>query len=362
MKNPRVSVITPVYNAGLYLEQMLDSLICQSLKDIEIICVDDGSVDDSALILEEYSRKDKRIHVITQKNLGPGPARNAGIKQAKGEYILFLDADDFFERDMLSRSYRKAKRTDADIVVFRSNMYLQDQNRFAAARWTIRREFLPLKEPFAGCDVKENLFGAFVSWSWDKLFKREFVTDNALAFQSLRNDEDLIFVMPALALAKRISTVDSVLVHHRKTNDSLSATRNDDGWDCVYFALCAVKERLIEFGLYKRFERDFINNSLHCFLRVLNMVTGASYENFFAAMKRKWTEELEITGHDLTYFYREDEYVALTKLLALSPEDFIWWRLSEKERLISEYRNSLSWKAGRALTIPLRLSGIYKGI
>ena len=99
-----VSVIIPVFNAEKYLSQCLDSIVNQTLTNIEIICVDDGSTDTSFQILKEYEEKDSRVIVLSKSNAGAGTARNEGLKIAKGKYLSFLDADDFFERNMLELS------------------------------------------------------------------------------------------------------------------------------------------------------------------------------------------------------------------------------------------------------------------
>ena len=117
----KVSVILPVYNVSDYLRQCMDSIVGQTLKDIEIICVDDGSTDDSLAILKEYEAKDQRVKVIQQANAGAGAARNKGLEIATGEYLSFLDSDDFFEPDMLEKAWSKAHETRAQVVVFRSD-------------------------------------------------------------------------------------------------------------------------------------------------------------------------------------------------------------------------------------------------
>ena len=99
----KVSVIMPVYNAEDYLRPALDSVIDQTLKDIEIICIDDGSTDKSLEIIKEYQKADSRVRIVTENNAGPGAARNKGIVRARGKYIAFLDADDFYEFDLLAR-------------------------------------------------------------------------------------------------------------------------------------------------------------------------------------------------------------------------------------------------------------------
>ncbi|MFR5028212.1 MAG: glycosyltransferase family 2 protein [Coprococcus sp.] len=146
----KVSVILPVYNVSDYLRQCMDSIVGQTLKDIEIICVDDGSTDDSLAILKEYEAKDQRVKVIQQANAGAGAARNKGLEIATGEYLSFLDSDDFFEPDMLEKAWSKAHETRAQVVVFRSDQYREDLQEFVQVRWTLHE-----KEPST---VQTNVF------------------------------------------------------------------------------------------------------------------------------------------------------------------------------------------------------------
>ena len=144
---PLVSVIIPVYNVEKYLNQCLDSVIAQTLTDIEIICVNDSSTDGSLGILEEYEKKDKRIRVVTQPNSGAGAARNRGLSMASGKYLSFLDSDDFFEPDMLELAYQKAEEDSADFVVFNSNQYYTDKGKFVEVSWTLREKEIPPYTP-----------------------------------------------------------------------------------------------------------------------------------------------------------------------------------------------------------------------
>ena len=118
MSEIKVSVILPVYNVEKYIRQCLDSIVNQTLKDIQIICVDDGSTDSSPEIIEEYARKDSRVIAIHQENGGAGAARNNGLRHAAGKYLSFLDSDDFFELNMLEEAYNCAEQYGADFVVF----------------------------------------------------------------------------------------------------------------------------------------------------------------------------------------------------------------------------------------------------
>jgi glycosyltransferase involved in cell wall biosynthesis len=118
MSQPKVSVIIPVYNTEKYLRECLDSVVNQTLKDIEIICVDDGSSDGSPCILEEYRAKDSRVVAITQANLGPSSARNSGMNRAHGEYIAFVDSDDYLELNTLESVSRIAAEKHLDVILF----------------------------------------------------------------------------------------------------------------------------------------------------------------------------------------------------------------------------------------------------
>lgn len=117
MKNIKVSVIVPVYKAEVYLERCVDSLLAQTFKDFEILLIDDGSPDRSGEICDEYARKDDRVRVIHQKNSGVSMARQKGLDNACGEYVIHADPDDYVEPDMLQELYAKAKEEDADMVI-----------------------------------------------------------------------------------------------------------------------------------------------------------------------------------------------------------------------------------------------------
>mgnify|MGYP000223181836 CR=1 FL=1 len=122
MKNTKVSVIMPVYNAAEYLRDTMECLINQTLEEIEVICVDDGSTDKSLDILNEYAMQDNRILVLPQKNLHAGVARNTGLNRASGEFVIFLDSDDLFALDLLEKTYFQGKKEKADI----NDLYMLD--------------------------------------------------------------------------------------------------------------------------------------------------------------------------------------------------------------------------------------------
>lgn len=308
MEDILVSVIVPVYNVENYLRQCLDSIVNQTLKNIEIICVDDSSTDRSKDILKEYSQKDKRIKVVTQPNKGAGAARNNGLSIATGKYLSFLDSDDFFEPDMLEAAYNKAEEDKADFVVFKSDQYYTEENRYAEVAWTLREKEIPPYTPFNHRQMTDNIFKVFVGWAWDKLYNREFVLENHLLFQEQRTSNDLLFVFSAVAIAKRISVVKRVLAHQRRdAKDSLSKTR-ENSWHCFYDALIALRDRLVSEGLYREVEKDYINYALHFSLWNINTLAEPTKTMLIDKMKKEWFEELGIKGKTEDYFYNKKEF------------------------------------------------------
>ena len=305
MDNTKISVILPVYNVEKYLRQCLDTIIGQTLREIEILCVDDGSTDNSARILEEYAQKDQRIKIYTQKNAGAGAARNLGLRHASGKYLSFLDSDDFFEPDMLEEAYRQAERYEAEMVVFRSNQYLTEKDEYKETPWTLRKQELPPYAPFGHRQMTDNIFKVFVGWAWDKLFLKAFIDEKKITFQEQRTSNDLFFVFSAVATARKIAIVDRVLAHQRRdAKDSLSKTR-EKSWNCFYVALTALRERMKQEGLYNEVEKDFINYALHFSLWNLNTLAEPTQTTLRGKLLEEWFTDLGITGKGRDYFYNK---------------------------------------------------------
>ena len=314
MENPVVSVIVPVYNVEQYLPQCLDSIVNQTLKNIEIICVNDSSTDNSLNILNHYAEKDPRIKVVTQPNGGAGAARNRGLSLAAGKYLSFLDSDDFFEPDMLELAYNKAVCDKADFVVFQSNQYYTDRKEFVSVPWTLREKEIPPYTPFNHRQMTDNIFKVFVGWAWDKLYDREFVEKNHLRFQEQRTSNDMLFVFSGVAVAKRISVVKKILAHQRRdAKDSLSKTR-ENSWYCFYDALSVLRDRLKSEGLYDELEKDYINYALHFSLWNIRTLAEPTRSRLIEKMKAQWFSDLGIAGKPGDYFYNQKEFKEYERL------------------------------------------------
>lgn len=313
-----VSVIIPVYNAEKHLAECLQSVCGQTLKNIEIICVNDGSSDNSAHILADFANADSRVRVLSQANAGAGAARNHGLREARGQFLSFLDADDFFEPDMLEKAFNKALADSADVVVFRADFYADKQGVYIPCAYSLQERMLPAQRPFAGIDVEKDVFKTVVGWAWDKLFRAEFIAENGIVFQEQRTSNDLLFVFSAFAKADRITTLSEVLVHQRRqASESLSVTR-ERSWACFYDALIALRNQLVSWELYQRFEQDYINYALHFCLWNLNTLKEPTRETLFQQLKNEWFQELDITTYPREKFYNRSEYAQFEMIMKYS--------------------------------------------
>lgn len=304
---PCVSVIIPVYNCEAFLERTLSSVLGQTLSNIEVICIDDGSSDGSLAVLERFAQTDKRLTVIAQENAGAAAVRNRGLAMARGEYLSFLDADDFFEPQMFEVAYEQAKRHSAQVSVFGCDNYYEESDSYTPCTWSIRSALIPRTEPFCGLDIERDTFKAFVGWAWDKLFLRSFVLEEGLTFQEQRTSNDLLFVFSAIVRAQTIVTTHRVLAHHRREAGGLSVTR-EKSWQCFHDALIALRDRLVEWGVYDKLEQDFINYALHFSLWNLDTLAEPTHSILERKLREEWFDELGITGHEDEYFYNAAEY------------------------------------------------------
>ena len=212
---PQISVIIPVYNVEKYLSQCLDSVCGQTCKDIEIICINDGSTDSSPSILAEYAERDERIRIIDQDNQGAGIARNNGISVATGDYLAFIDSDDYFALDALEKMLEVAVADNSDICVCGASRYYESTDEELPTKSYLHTEYVPENKPFSGHDNEAYILNFTNMCVWNKLFKRSYIDEHRFEFSNRVVGEDRVFVAPALCLAEAISIVDEPLVTHR---------------------------------------------------------------------------------------------------------------------------------------------------
>lgn len=211
---PKVSIIIPVYNSAMYLKQCLNSLINQTLTDLEIICINDGSTDNSAEILNEYAQKDSRIIVITQENSGLGATRNNGLEQAKGEYIGFVDSDDWIDENYYEKLYNAAKENSADIAICGFKREKKEKSKIILSYQDIKL-YTNTQEKFNICDMPKS------NYVWNKIYKRERVLDSGITFETGVYYEDVIYSPRIIYFLGELVTVPDTYYHYRKNPNSV---------------------------------------------------------------------------------------------------------------------------------------------
>ena len=218
---PKISVIIPVYNTEKYLPQCLDSVINQTLKEIEVICVDDGSTDDSLNILKKYAEKDKRITVICQKNLYAGVARNAGLAVASGTYIHFLDSDDWLDNDSYEKMHDIINCKKVDFIKFRSYSYDNKAKKVIQNPFTDMKYIDSIFFDLMLCFEKDYKTLINVSDApWSGLYNHSFLKKNKIFFDNLLCANDSSFYIRCLVASEKIFLSSQRFVYYRVNNDN----------------------------------------------------------------------------------------------------------------------------------------------
>ncbi len=214
---PKISVIVPVYNVEKYLKNCLDSIIEQTFKDFEIICVNDGSTDNSRTILEEYKNKDSRILIIDKKNGGLSSARNYGLDKAKGEFISFVDSDDWIENTMLEKLYKNITELNSEISICAVRLYDEQKAQSDESQKYFNLSFFDKTFDNRAFDYKETL--PFIMdvcvMAWNKLYRKSFLDKYNARFPDGLIFEDGPFFFSIYFKAQRVSIVRDFLYNYR---------------------------------------------------------------------------------------------------------------------------------------------------
>lgn len=259
MAKVKVSVIIPVYNVEDYLRPCLNSIVNQTLKEVEIICINDGSSDNSLKILQEYAKKDKRFKIINQENAGAGAARNVGLDNAVGEYVSFIDADDWVKHKLYKRLYSVAKKEDLDIIMFKMINYDHVQNRLYETGYYNLSE---LKEWFNGSVFNEKITKNKIFFMsvqpGGKLYRRELIESINARYPEGMIFEDTPFYMEVYLNAKRCKILNEYM-HFRRRREGSVTTQ----FDKHYMDIISMTNILIgifkKYGKYESYEKGLIN-------------------------------------------------------------------------------------------------------
>ena len=232
--NIKISIILAVYNVEKYLRQALDSLVNQTLKEIEIICVDDCSTDNSYEILQEYARKDNRFVILKQEeNQGPGAARNRGLDIAKGEYVMILDPDDWYELDACELCYNQITQNRNDVVLFGYNKYFEEKDLFKP----INQMLTPFKPIIKQAQIKlddVNKNHIVSCYTWAAIYDRKLLEKHNIRYINCRNFEDHVFYIKTIIFADNISILGKFLYNYRIRENSSTFEYYNQAEDIFY--------------------------------------------------------------------------------------------------------------------------------
>ena len=289
---PKVSIILPVYNVESYLRQCLDSIIMQTLEDIEIICVNDGSTDNSLEILQEYKNKDSRIKIINQENRGQGVARNIALENITGDYIGFVDPDDYISPNMYKTLYETAIKHNCDIV--EESFYIKNEIRNYLKK---RKNKLNLpKNKIFNYKVKKNYVFSPNLAIWNKLYKTSFIKENDIKFFETKKGEDIIFTIKSRVLASKIVYIDNADYYYRIKKDNIPKSYKNtspiDELNRQIKFLDTIKNALIEDKIYELIKYDFENYSIQKLKEKYKILQIKDQKIFEQALKNVISENL----------------------------------------------------------------------
>ncbi|MDR2169542.1 MAG: glycosyltransferase family 2 protein [Planctomycetaceae bacterium] len=298
---PFISIIIPVYNVESYLRDCLDSVVNQTMREIQIICVNDGSTDNSLNILNEYAKCDSRIEIIDKLNGGLSSARNAAYPHIKGKYTLFVDSDDWIEYDLCEKTYQKAETTNAEIVVF----YFQIP--FDAKSETLA--MLNGITPEDKITNKEKQTIINYPTAWGKLWKSDFLLDNKLFFPEGLCFEDNLVHWKGVILANKISILQKPLYYYRQRNDSITSKNGLERYD-LFKIFSMFFDFLKSHNEYESFIKIFLRLKIDLLFNTYQKIDKERRPKFLDEIK-KTVSKYEIDymrseryiDYSVTYFY-----------------------------------------------------------
>lgn len=366
----KVSVIVPIYNTEDYLNECLTSIINQSLKDIEIICIDDGSTDNSLEILREFAKMDKRITIFSQKNKGQGSARNLGLKHAKGEYICFVDSDDILKLNELKDTYNICSKNSLDFLVFKLFTYNEGTGKKYNEKQYEMEDIKSFKNKvFNYNDLKSSIFKIPVS-PVNKLYNGDFLRNLNIKFPENIIFEDNIFFWDVLFNSKRISLYDEYLyIRRRHSNSSTGNVANKHLVDTIKVNNLVI-QKFIEYNHFEEYKNILFNKKIHSIYFRFSLIIKKYKPLFFNEMKKDFISMLNNDIYDgflndLNYKNRNiflnvikssncEEFMFNMKVFDLNQLENENKKLTKNEdylkKLNNELLNSSSWR----ITKPLR--------
>ncbi len=295
-----LSIIIPFYNVSPYFKECLESLLAEDFLGLELICVDDASTDNSLQILNSFKNKFHCLKVLNNSNKGAGEARNLGLKEARGEYVFFMDADDALDSKFsLKENLRFAASNRLDILIFEA-VFWDCKNSYKRIPWCFYKNNLPQKLVFSSEDVSKRLFQITGTEIWNKFYRRDFLLKNKVKFQNLPNANDVYFSFFSLSQAKRMACLPKVALKYRIHNNSTQAVKKKDP-TCILTAIEALREDL---NLMEPMNKEILISFQKWVLGVLhfNFRTLRDEKALLILLERAKTVIAELQYKDLSEF------------------------------------------------------------
>lgn len=304
---PKVSIIMPTYNVEKYFVECLESVINQTLKDIEIIPVDDGSPDNCGKIMDEYAQKDSRIKPIHQQNGGYGKAVNAGFAAAKGEYIGIVETDDWCEPEMFEKLYTKAKELDADVC--KCGFYLYNSFRKPEKKnkpWKHQFEDItsfPSDKTFK--ITEQPMLARFHASIWSNIYKKEFLSKNNIKLNEtgFASYQDFPFMIEVMCKADKIAIVPEYHYHWRvEPSQSSSTCRSDEKLMIMAYQCEQVKKIVKELGLYEELKEPLYSHFYSANIPFFNMIRLEYKKDYFEKIRNLFFELKDDKSFEYKHF------------------------------------------------------------
>lgn len=286
MQNPKISIIVPVYNVEAYLPKCLDSLINQTLKDIEIICINDGSTDKSLEILQKYAKEDKRIKIIDQENQGPGVTRNNGIEVVTGDYIMFLDCDDWLDTNACELAYNQINKYKNDIVFFNFKRFYESSKKTFIDNDKLSGFKKIMNNPQINLATCQNQYMK-TAYTWSQIYSKKFVVENDIKYSETFLCEDLVFLVKAIINANTVSVLNKPIYNYRVRKSSISFILKELSMDLITnskIALNLIQESEKEMDYIYPFLMYLINSSSY-WVDATNSLFSSQAKEFYTALR-----------------------------------------------------------------------------
>lgn len=346
--NIAVSVIITAYNLEKYIGCCIDSIMNQTIENIEIILVDDCSIDNTWSIINSYKdiTEIKDIVLIrNDKNMGAGYSRNRGLELAKGKYLVFLDGDDFFERNMIEKLYLACEQSDADIAICNWHYFDNETGHSVKYDDTEDFPFLNFYKTFQLKDIHEFAFQYIHEIAWNKMFRRQFILENDIRFQCQHNANDQFFVFASCLKAECIVHIKDCLLSYRTNiKNQLSASISKSP-QCIWNASKATLEYIDKLGQYDLYKKSFNGYLINRLLFSLQRIDETDKKCLFDFYQKEGFKDLRIEMCGAQDFYIPYFYGKWKWLI----------NIEHVEDIQEPYLREISWESNKLKELFTRL-------